>query len=1152
MSSHLNASLFRLKLIDALRAGDAAKVDSLVQNLRAVDSTVDNRELIQLRDTILHFAVQVSPLSLVQSLVQNKDYNLDINAQDSDGNTPLHLAVYASRFNVVKYLMGLPDINDTVLNNDKNQPVELARDANVAQLMQLERAKFVEVAATNLRKYFSNRDFNKLEDLMVNNARAAELLDINGADPETGNTVLHEFIAKEDLQMCEWILKHGGDPFKRDIHGKLPIDLVAHKSDPIRRLLKSASKDQNMMEPTSTGPNGTVTGGAPTYKGYLRKWTNFASGYKLRYFVLDQYGILSYYTNQNDTKNACRGSINLGYATLHLDSSEKLKFEIIGKNGIKWHLKANHPVETNRWVWTLQNATTISKDAIRKGNAKPHKSRISVDDASLRLTEDIAPVSEEEEKKRRLLHIPGRRRLHKKTPSQVSVASFTSDVDETSSLNSFDNQSRQASTSVNNAADLPQINEKAAAASRISIDHYAVEDFDDDLDGSGDSDAGSLDLDTPEEKASNEQMFSTKRSLLIEISSLSDLFKALGSGSPESSIDSDTYRVGSNTLNNMRLLFELYDTLMQKREAKLVKKIERQQEVNKLWESSIRQLEGEIQKHEETLAQYEGKKYKLRKLLESKGISSPQVNNELASGVMEKGSSFGPTTESSQEDNEDTEILNDFLYNSDDEFFDADDFDDAHDATVEDPAPETEQSQSDSAPPAASAIVTSSKSLDGIQGKLESELQKAKQEQLQEEGSFLGYEQPPRQKLAMDEDNRPKVGLWGILKSMIGQDMTKMTLPVCFNECTSLLQRLAEDIEYNDLLTKAASIDDSTLRLVFVAVFAASEYASTTNRIAKPFNPLLGETFEYARPDQNFRLLTEQVSHHPPISACHAESAKWDYFGENAVDPQFRGRSFDVKHLGKMFCTLRPDSGVMNKKGEKVFEEFYSWKKVNTSVIGIITGSPSVDNFGTMEVRNHTTGDVIHVEMKQRGWKASSAYQLSGIVTDAKGASQWAIGGHWNSKIFAKKVSADYDSKKKDSLTEGEEHSSDYYSGSRFLVWQAAPRPKVPFNLTSFAVTLNDLNDNLKQWLAPTDTRWRPDQRAMEDGRYDDAAREKTRVENKQRAAKKVRDQNRQTYKPNWFVKLKHPVTGDPYWHYNGDYWTRRKNHKLVGTGDIY
>jgi oxysterol-binding protein 1 len=62
---------------------------------------------------------------------------------------------------------------------------------------------------------------------------------------------------------------------------------------------------------------------------------------------------------------------------------------------------------------------------------------------------------------------------------------------------------------------------------------------------------------------------------------------------------------------------------------------------------------------------------------------------------------------------------------------------------------------------------------------------------------------------------------------------------VSFNECTSLLQRGCEDMEYVDLLNLAVSKTDSAERAAYVAAFAASEYASTVNRIAKPFNPLL-------------------------------------------------------------------------------------------------------------------------------------------------------------------------------------------------------------------------------------------------------------------------------------------------------------------------
>ena len=34
-------------------------------------------------------------------------------------------------------------------------------------------------------------------------------------------------------------------------------------------------------------------------KGYLKKWTNYTSGYKLRWFVLED-GVLSYYKHQGE------------------------------------------------------------------------------------------------------------------------------------------------------------------------------------------------------------------------------------------------------------------------------------------------------------------------------------------------------------------------------------------------------------------------------------------------------------------------------------------------------------------------------------------------------------------------------------------------------------------------------------------------------------------------------------------------------------------------------------------------------------------------------------------------------------------------------------------------------------------------------------
>jgi hypothetical protein len=369
---------------------------------------------------------------------------------------------------------------------------------------------------------------------------------------------------------------------------------------------------------------------------------------------------------------------------------------------------------------------------------------------------------------------------------------------------------------------------------------------------------------------------------------------------------------------------------------------------------------------------------------------------------------------------------------------------------------------------------------------------------------------------------------------MIGKDMTRMTLPVSFNEPTSLLQRVAEDMEYTDLLDTAADAVDSTERLLYVAAFAASEYASTIGRVAKPFNPLLAETYEYVRPDKGYRFFIEQVSHHPPIGAAYAESPKWDYYGESAVKSKFYGKSFDINPLGTWFLRLRPSGGG---------SELYTWKKVTSSVVGIITGNPTVDNYGTMEIKNWDTGEVCILEFKPRGWKASSAYIVSGRVLDKAGRTRWSVGGRWNDKMYARLTPGyeDNEFSQSDVARASNGRHDSMSSSQALLLWEAHERPKgIPFNLTPFVVTLNAIPDSLRGHLAPTDTRLRPDQRAMEDGEYDFAATEKNRLEEAQRARKRDRDQAGEHFESRWFTRAVCKVTKEEYWKFSGEYWEMR------------
>ena len=70
-------------------------------------------------------------------------------------------------------------------------------------------------------------------------------------------------------------------------------------------------------------------------------------------------------------------------------------------------------------------------------------------------------------------------------------------------------------------------------------------------------------------------------------------------------------------------------------------------------------------------------------------------------------------------------------------------------------------------------------------------------------------------------------------------------MPVILNEPISALQKGCEQLYYSELLNKADELNDENMRILYVAAFALSTYSLNEKRIKKPFNPLLGETFEF-------------------------------------------------------------------------------------------------------------------------------------------------------------------------------------------------------------------------------------------------------------------------------------------------------------------
>ncbi|KAM9284981.1 oxysterol-binding protein-related protein 2 isoform 3-T4 [Morus bassanus] len=341
--------------------------------------------------------------------------------------------------------------------------------------------------------------------------------------------------------------------------------------------------------------------------------------------------------------------------------------------------------------------------------------------------------------------------------------------------------------------------------------------------------------------------------------------------------------------------------------------------------------------------------------------------------------------------------------------------------------------------------------------------------------------------------SRSDFSVWSILKKCIGLELSKITMPIVFNEPLSFLQRITEYMEHIYLINKACSHADPLERMQAVAAFAVSAVASQWERTGKPFNPLLGETYELTR-----------------------------------------------------------------------HNEAYTWTNPTCCVHNVIIGKLWLEQYGMVEIVNHSTGDKCVLNFKPCGLFGKELHRVEGYIQDKNRKKLCIIYGKWTECLWCTDPTT-YETYKKNEKRGGEQKklkpSEDviksendeaddmpevqdtvqFIPGSK-LLWRINCRPpnsSQMYNFTSFAVSLNELEKGMEAILAPTDCRLRPDIRNMENGNMDVASKEKERLEEKQRAARKERAKDEVEWHTRWFHQGTNPYTGTSDWLYSGGYFDR-------------
>ena len=316
------------------------------------------------------------------------------------------------------------------------------------------------------------------------------------------------------------------------------------------------------------------------------------------------------------------------------------------------------------------------------------------------------------------------------------------------------------------------------------------------------------------------------------------------------------------------------------------------------------------------------------------------------------------------------------------------------------------------------------------------------------------------------------VNLWNLLYKNIGKDLSKISMPVTLNEPLSTLQWLCEELEYSDLVDKAVSSFTPLERMSWVAAFAVSAYGST-RASHKPFNPLLGETYECVRQDRGFSYIAEQVSHHPPVSCVHATGIGWSWSQTLKIRSKFWGKSMEFLPEGSVHLDLH-DHG-----------EEYTWNKVTSCIYNLLGQDRWVDLYGESVITCKQSGLTARILFLKASYWSNKKHEVVGTITDNTGAVLQNLFGKWSEALYLGKAP------------------------SGRCIWRAGSEDTEPYyGFSRFAVELNEVTSVERSRIPPTDARLRPDQKALEEGRLKDAENIKLRVEQAQRDRRRQREIN--------------------------------------------
>uniref|UniRef100_A0A4W5LCT1 Oxysterol-binding protein n=1 Tax=Hucho hucho TaxID=62062 RepID=A0A4W5LCT1_9TELE len=190
---------------------------------------------------------------------------------------------------------------------------------------------------------------------------------------------------------------------------------------------------------------------------------------------------------------------------------------------------------------------------------------------------------------------------------------------------------------------------------------------------------------------------------------------------------------------------------------------------------------------------------------------------------------------------------------------------------------------------------------------------------LEQSHEELGEAGEASQTETVSEENKSLI--WTLLKQVRpGMDLSKVVLPTFILEPRSFLDKLSDYYYHADFLSAAAVEENAYNRMKKVVKWYISGFYKKPQGLKKPYNPIIGETYRcmwlHSKTNSKTFYISEQVSHHPPVSAFYVSNRKDGFClsGSILAKSKFYGNSLSAILDGEARLTFlnRGEDYVMN------------------------------------------------------------------------------------------------------------------------------------------------------------------------------------------------------------------------------------------------